>query len=159
MTEGMTKLRESPHVAALQVVSNEIYETQAEPQSCNVLVVDDNKESADSLAMFVSMLGYDAFVSYSGQEAVELTQTFAPDLILLDLIMPGLDGFDVLEQLRASKRCEHTTIIAMTGYVGEEVRRRSFAAGFDDHLTKPINSVLLEELLQQCEKKCNDSEH
>jgi CheY-like chemotaxis protein len=156
MTEDMTKIHEPPPVPVLQAVANDIYEKQAEPQSCNVLVVDDNQESADSLAMFVSMLGYDAYVSYTGQEAVEITQTFAPDLILLDLVMPGLDGFDVLERIRSTRTCENAVIIAMTGYIGDDVRKRSLAAGFNDHLTKPINSELLEKILQECEKKCND---
>jgi CheY-like chemotaxis protein len=102
------------------------------------------------------MLGYDAYVSYTGQEAVEITQTFAPDLILLDLVMPGLDGFDVLERIRSTRTCENAVIIAMTGYIGDDVRKRSLAAGFNDHLTKPINSELLEKILQECEKKCND---
>jgi CheY-like chemotaxis protein len=153
MMEELTELRDLPHVVSFDRAENKSNQEVRDDQCCVVLIVDDNQDSADSLALFVSMLGHDAYVVYDGQRAIDITQTFVPDLILLDLVMPGLDGFDVLSVLRSSKLLERTAIVAMTGYFGDDVISRSLAAGFDDHLTKPIDAVLLEQLLQQqCEK-------
>jgi len=68
--------------------------------------------------------------------------------------MPDMDGFEVLERMRKSSIFNHTTIVAMTGFGGEDARQRSLNAGFDDHLTKPVNPALLTQLLRACEEKC-----
>jgi CheY-like chemotaxis protein len=138
----------------IDALSNDSSHTKTEQHCCNVLVVDDNRDSTDSMAMFVSLMGHETRGVYGGQIAIELAQTFVPDLILLDLAMPDMDGFEVLERLRKSPTFNHTTIVAMTGYGGDEARHRSLKAGFDDHLTKPVNPALLQKLLLACEEKC-----
>jgi len=136
------------------VLTNGAKATKPEQASCNVLVVDDNRDSTDSMAMFVTLMGHETRGVYGGQIAIELAQTFVPDLVLLDLAMPDMDGFEVLERMRKSSIFNHTTIVAMTGFGGEDARQRSLNAGFDDHLTKPVNPALLTQLLRACEEKC-----
>jgi PAS domain S-box-containing protein len=111
-----------------------------------VLVVDDNRDAADSLGMLLRFLGADAQVVYGGAAALEAVRTYRPRLVLLDLGMPGMDGFEVAQRLRQEEGCQ-ITLIALTGWGQEEDRRRSQAAGFDYHLVKPVNPEALQALL------------
>jgi len=156
MNKGSTFIVHLPRMQQdeYEVLTNSSAATKPEQPSCNVLVVDDNRDSTDSMAMFVSLMGHETRGVYDGQIAIELAQTFVPDLVLLDLAMPDMDGFEVLERLRKSSIFNHTTIVAMTGFGGDDARQRSISAGFDDHLTKPVNPALLTQLLRACEEKC-----
>jgi PAS domain S-box-containing protein len=152
--KGSTFLVHLPRLmqADLEVMNNDELEN-SDRTCCNVLVVDDNRDSTDSMAMYVTLMGHETRGVYDGQIAIELAQTFVPDLVLLDLAMPDMDGFEVLQRLRLSSTFNHTTIVAMNGYGGEDARSKSLNAGFDDHLTKPVNPALLEKLLTACEEK------
>jgi CheY-like chemotaxis protein len=86
-------------------------------------------------------------VAHEGHGALELAESFAPDIILLDLGLPGIDGYEVAERLRASEKNRGATIIAISGYGQEEDRRRSAEVGIDHHLVKPISFGQLESLL------------
>ena len=111
----------------------------------DVLVVDDNRDSADSMSMLVEMLGHTARAAYDGAGAVESFEQRVPQVVLLDLSMPGMTGFDVIQRLRATS---HGVIIAaMTGLGSDEDIARTQSAGFDAHLIKPVDLPELEAVL------------
>jgi two-component system CheB/CheR fusion protein len=104
-----------------------------------VLIVDDNADSADSLARLLQSLGHHTATEYDGESAVERVQSFEPHVVLLDLGMPGVDGFEVCRRLRESTTAGALRIVAMTGWGREQDRARTLAAGFDAHLVKPAD--------------------
>ncbi|NKE67165.1 PAS domain S-box protein [Ramlibacter sp. RBP-2] len=112
-----------------------------------VLVVDDNRDSADSACAIIRMLGYDAECAYDGTGALAAAARWRPDIVLLDLAMPGLDGYKTLGRLRALPAMEQAHVVAMTGYGSQEDRRRTTSAGFDGHLTKPVELAALTSLI------------
>jgi PAS domain S-box-containing protein len=116
---------------------------------CRVLVVDDSQDGADSLAMVIRSLGAQARVAYDGQSALAAVAADPPDLVLLDLGMPGMDGFEVAAALRATPSGAGLRLVALTGYGSEEERRRTSAAGFDDHCVKPVDPARLRVLLAE----------
>jgi len=113
-----------------------------------VLIVDDNADGANSLGSLLSFLGHDTAMEYDGQAALDRAEAFAADVILLDLGMPGLDGFEICRRLRASELPHRPLIVAMTGWGREEDRARTAAAGFDAHLVKPVDLGMLARLLE-----------
>ncbi len=112
-----------------------------------VLVVDDNRDSADTLALLLGMLGHDVSRCYDPHEVEALANAIAPDLVLLDLGMPGLSGYDVARQLRRSARGAALRLVAMTGWGQPEDFRRTSEAGFDAHLVKPVDAEALVGLI------------
>jgi signal transduction histidine kinase len=112
-----------------------------------VLLVDDNRDSAESLAQLLQLFGHEIWQAYSGRDAVATACSRRPDLVLLDIGMPDLSGYEVARQIRAEPSLAGTTLVALTGYGSEEDRRRSRAAGFDCHLVKPIDFEDLERIL------------
>ena len=115
----------------------------------SILVVDDDVDTVKSLAMLLRLEGHEVRVAYNGPKAVEIAQQEAPDIILLDLGMPEMDGFQVAQQLRQQPALGNALLVAMTGYGQEEDRWRSRAAGFDYHLLKPVEPEALNKLLAQ----------
>jgi two-component system CheB/CheR fusion protein len=113
-----------------------------------VLIVDDNVDSADSLARLLQSLGHHTATEYDGESAVERVQTFEPLVVLLDLGMPGVDGFEVCRRLRAGATASRPRIVAMTGWGREQDRARTLAAGFDAHLVKPVDLAALAVVLE-----------
>ena len=112
-----------------------------------VLVVDDNHDSAESLAVLLRLLGQEVELAHDGPSALEAAAAFEPELVLLDIGLPGLSGLEVARRLRQTPVGKQARLIAMTGYGQEEDRRRSMEAGFDRHLVKPIDPELVEGLL------------
>jgi len=112
-----------------------------------VLVVDDDRDSADSLAMLVNSMGYEAKAVYRGNEAIEVSSTFQPDMALIDLGMPGLDGFETVSQIRQQRGSVHIILVAVTGWSRDEDKRRAYDCGFDLHVTKPMTLEKLKEIL------------
>jgi signal transduction histidine kinase/ActR/RegA family two-component response regulator len=117
--------------------------------SLRVLVADDNRDSAASCGAFLELCGHHVRTAYSGQDALAVADDFRPDVMLLDIGMPGMDGYEVARRARGTSWGEHTTLIAVTGWGQERDRQRAVAAGFDHHLTKPVDPSALEPLLQQ----------
>jgi CheY-like chemotaxis protein len=115
--------------------------------SRRVLVVDDNRDAAESLGMLLKFLGADVQLACSGPDAFEALETFQPSTVLLDIGMPGMDGYEVARRIRQDDRHRGVTLIALTGWGQEEVRRRSQDAGFDHHLIKPAELTALQTLL------------
>jgi len=112
-----------------------------------VLVVDDNRDVADTTATILRLSGCDTHVAYDGHTGLEAVERLNPDAILLDIGLPGLDGYQVAERLRAQPAHRRTLVVAVSGYGQEEDRARSKAAGFDYHVVKPINPVVITGLL------------
>lgn len=112
-----------------------------------VLVVDDNVDVAETLALLLQMQGHQVTCAHDGPTALQLAEQIRPDIVFLDIGMPGMDGYQVGRLLRSQPATEATVLVAMTGYGQEEDRRRSFEAGFDYHLVKPVEPAELRDLL------------
>jgi PAS domain S-box-containing protein len=112
-----------------------------------VLVVDDSRDGADTLAMVLQTMGADPRVAYDGPSALAAVREQRPSLVFLDLGMPGMDGYEVAEQIRADPACDRVRLIALTGFGSEEERRRAREAGFDDHCVKPVDPARLRVIL------------
>ena len=113
----------------------------------HVLVVDDHQDVADTLANVIEEFGYRAKAVYSGEEAVRETGTFLPDMVLVDLSMPGLDGYETIARMRQKRPAAEIIIVAVTGLTSEEHRRRAYESGFDLFVSKPLGTKKLRELL------------
>ncbi len=128
---------------------------QAKPQASiagvKVLVADDNRDAADSLQRILSLYGYQVEVAYDGTAAIQLDGAFRPKVAVLDIGMPGANGFEVARSIRES-RGDVVTLIALTGWGQEGDRRRAMEAGFDYHLTKPVDPGALNDLLVEVAK-------
>ena len=116
-----------------------------------VLVVDDNVDSADSLAKLLGMLGYETRVAHDGHEAVRVAQSFRPRVSLLDIGLPGLSGHEVARRIRALDGGDRMLLVALSGWGQEDDRKRSREAGFDHHFVKPVDIEVLTELLAAIE--------
>jgi CheY-like chemotaxis protein len=112
-----------------------------------VLVVDDNADSAESLVMLAGMWGHEAREAHDGPTALAVASEFRPDVVLLDIGLPGMTGYEVARRLRATPGLESILLVAMTGYGQDKDRRRSADAGFDLHLVKPVDPATLRKLL------------
>jgi len=110
-------------------------------------VVDDNRDSAAMLAMLLGQSGHEVQLAHDGIEGVETAEQSRPDVILLDIGMPRLNGYDACRRIRALPGCAGTLIVAMTGWGQQQDRERSAEAGFDAHLVKPLDPRALRELL------------
>lgn len=104
-----------------------------------ILVVDDNPDTALGMVRLLQLLGHEVLAAHDGPEALESARSFRPDFVLLDIGLPGMDGFQVASALREDEAHKDTVIIAVSGYGQEKDRRRTAAAGFDHHLVKPVD--------------------
>ena len=121
----------------------------AEPNSKRVLIVDDNADAVDMLAISLRAAGHQVEVAYSGPSAAAVARSQKPQVIFLDVGMPKMDGLKVARQLRELPETQDSLIVAVTGFGGEEDRKRSKQAGFDLHLTKPADPKAILEILRQ----------
>ncbi len=112
-----------------------------------VLVVDDNGDVAQMLAMMLEMMGCEVKTVHDGPAAIETAKSFLPEIVLLDIGMPGMDGYKVCEALRGISSLKDAVIVAQTAYGQSEDRQRSMEAGFNDHLVKPVSMEALEKML------------
>jgi signal transduction histidine kinase/ActR/RegA family two-component response regulator len=122
------------------------------PSKRKMLVVDDNRDAASSLAMFLQLSGHDVRVAHDGETAIELAGEFRPQTIFLDLGMPGTDGYEVCRHIRNAPWGKNMRLIAITGWGQDEDRRKSATAGFDMHLVKPVDPETLAEILRDQRK-------
>ena len=113
-----------------------------------VLIVDDNVDTAEGLGRLLKRAGHQVALAHEGRQALDRARTFSPDAIVLDIGLPGMDGFEVVRLLRAEPCGVDALIVAVTGYGQEEDRRRTLDAGFDHHLVKPVEFAALTKLLE-----------
>ena len=118
----------------------------AVPQQ-RILVVDDNRDAADSLGMLLRFQGADVHIVDNGPTALEALTTYGPSVVLLDIGMPGMDGYELARRMRQQQGGEDVTLIALTGWGQEQDRRLSKEAGIDYHLIKPVDWESLVSLL------------
>ncbi len=114
---------------------------------CRVVVADDNRDTADSLAIMLRLSGHEVHVAYDGEDAVDLVRRHRPDVALVDIGMPRLDGYGVARRLRAEPWGDTLVLAALTGWGQASDRAAAAAAGFDHHFTKPVDPVAVEALL------------
>jgi PAS domain S-box-containing protein len=118
-------------------------------RTLRILVVDDNVDTATSLAMLLKLSGHDVATAHTGPDAIKAAQAHRPEVIVLDLGLPGMDGYEVMSRLRLDPCSMDSVIIAASGYGLEEDRHRTEAAGFDHHLVKPLDLDALSRLLAE----------
>jgi CheY-like chemotaxis protein len=112
-----------------------------------VLIVDDNQDAANSLALLLDFQGHETEVAYSGREALDRIELYRPEVALLDIGLPEMNGYELAKRLRAMPALADLRLVALTGYGQAEDRQRTEAAGFDDHLVKPVDLPALERAL------------
>jgi PAS domain S-box-containing protein len=117
---------------------------------CRVLVADDHQDNADSLGMMLRVMGHEVRTAHDGYEAVQAAAAFRPEVALLDIGMPKMNGFEAARHIRERPWGREIALIAMTGWGQEEDRRRSLEAGFDQHVVKPVDPHRLQGLLVAC---------
>ena len=111
-----------------------------------MLIADDNSDSADTMSMLLQLSGHEVHVARNGAEALEVAKRVRPDVGVFDIGMPDLDGYQLAERIRHEAWGKAMTLIAVTGWGQEADKRRAISAGFDHHLTKPVDPDRLEAL-------------
>ena len=118
-----------------------------QPGCARVLVVEDNHDAAESLLMLLEVLGHRVRMAHDGVTAIDLARASVPDVMLVDIGLPGVDGYEIARRVRRDPDLRHVILVALTGYGGEEDKRKALAAGFNHHLVKPVNVDALEQLV------------
>lgn len=158
-SEGLGK--GSEFIVHLPVLSNSMDESRVSSvasakqsgEAWRVLVVDDNIDSADSIAMLLQLSRHQVRVAYSARKALETAAEYQPDIALLDIGLPEMNGYELARRMRQQSELKDMKLIAVTGYGQDSDRQRSQEAGFDYHLVKPVDSEKLEELLANLMKQ------
>ena len=132
---------------AAHVASTSEHERKAPAQSLRVLVVDDNADAAESLAVLLRLMGHEVKLAAEGRSAIDLASSFNPQLVLMDIGLPGMSGYDIARAMRQRPQMNGTTLVAVTGWGQDADRQRARETGFDHHLTKPVEPELLEQIL------------
>ena len=149
-TEAVVRL---PLAAAPIVTERRVARADpAEAPPLRILVADDNRDAADSLQRILALYGHEVRVAYDGDSAVHVGADFRPRVAILDIAMPGTNGYEVARRLRRHHGDE-VTLVALTGWGQDADRRRASEAGFDHHLTKPVDPQSLNALLADVAKK------
>jgi CheY-like chemotaxis protein len=117
------------------------------PRAARVLIVEDNRDAADTLQMLLDLSGHEATVANDGNTALAAARDGRFDLLLIDIGLPGLDGYGVAEAIRRDPTLRGATLVALTGYGRPEDRERVRAAGFDHHLVKPVDLAALTDVI------------
>lgn len=140
MSSGDCGVKEEPVVGGNRPATSTL-------EPCRILVVDDNRDAATSFAMLLNIVGNITELAFDGVEALEKVALFKPDFVFLDIGLPQLNGYEVARRIRQELDEPRITLIAVTGWGQDEDRRRSKAAGFDHHLTKPVDFSTVQALL------------
>jgi two-component system CheB/CheR fusion protein len=117
------------------------------PGPVRILLVEDNPDAAESLRMLLEILGHQVRVVHDGPSALDVAPEYAPNVMLVDIGLPGMDGYEVARRVRGDGGLRDVVLVALTGYGRDEDRRQAFAAGFDHHLVKPVDLTALERLV------------
>lgn len=123
------------------------FDADSRPTLERILVVDDHEDTANGLARALKALGADVRVAFDGLRAIQVALDFVPQVVILDLVMPGVDGYRVAQLIRSQRPLKETCLLALTGWSQEDARRRAKDAGFDDFMKKPLDVRALKEFL------------
>ena len=147
---------QSLQAATLRAVTpaEDTHEPAVQRRGARVLIVDDNRDGAQSLAMLLDLTGHEVRTAADGLEALAIAEQFRPQVVLLDIGMPGMDGYETARRLRARPWATSTLLCAQTGWGHEDDKRRARSAGFDRYLVKPIDP---EELTQLLDEVCDST--
>jgi two-component system CheB/CheR fusion protein len=137
-----------PLASAAPVTESRQTEPASLPSKLRILVVDDYRDAAESLALMLQTKGYEVITAECGEQAIEQAVDFRPQVVLLDIGLPDMDGYEVAKRLRQLPETHDAVLIALTGYGQPEDQERSKAAGFGHHLLKPVDPVALSALLE-----------
>jgi len=140
-------------VTGIQAAAPEQSASALSPIARKVLVVDDNRDAVESMVAVLALEGHDVTAAYDGEEAIALGNQVRPQVILMDIGMPGMTGHEACRHMRTLDWGEHATILALSGWGQEEDRRESMEAGFDAHLVKPVDMDVLLEMLSTIERR------
>jgi len=146
-SEFVVRLPTFPRTLPTEANEINITEQSTTRRRLRILVVDDNVDAATTLGELLELLGHEVRVVYDGQAAIELAPAYRPDVVLLDIGLPGMNGFVVARRLREESHLSQAVIVALTGYGQEEDRPQFQEAGFDYHFTKPITLMALKQVL------------
>jgi CheY-like chemotaxis protein len=113
-----------------------------------ILLIEDNRDARDTLAALLRLSGHDVRTAQNGAEGIEIAASSALDFILVDIGLPDIDGYEVARRLRSDPSARQARLLAITGYGRQEDRRRALAAGFDEHVAKPVELPALEAILR-----------
>ncbi len=118
-----------------------------------ILIVDDNRDSAITLSVLLQRLGHQTETAFDGEQAVAIARSFSPEVVLLDIRLPKLNGYEVSRWIRAQEVSHKVVVIAQTGWGQEESRQKTIEAGFDYHLVKPLDPKALLEIFSDVTKE------
>jgi len=124
------------------------YERTRPMQGFRILLVDDHRDSADAMSAKLGLLGNTVFTAYDGPSAIETYLAWRPEVLILDLGMPDMDGYALARRIRATAAGRHALLIALTGFNSRDDRRRSAEAGIDHHSTKPMDAIILQRVIE-----------
>ncbi len=127
---------------------NEEIRRDAAPRHRRCLLIEDHVDAAESLAMLLELIGHEVEVAFDGADGLAKARAQRPEVVLCDIGLPGMDGYAVARALRAAPETGASFLIALTGYGQDDDRRRALEAGFDTHLTKPVDLDTLRRLLE-----------
>jgi CheY-like chemotaxis protein len=122
-----------------------------------VIVIEDNRATADSLRELLDLSGHEVRVAYDGHDGVRAAREWPPEVVLCDIGLPGLDGYGVAAALRAHPGTARARLIAITAYGSDEARRRSREVGFERHFVKPVDPIVLLDLLADLRPRAEDA--
>jgi CheY-like chemotaxis protein len=117
-------------------------------QGRRVLVTDDNRDQAESMAMLIQLMGHDVRTAFDGPQALETALVFVPDIALIDIGMPGMDGNEIARRFKAQPTLRDTILVAVTGWAQEKDRQRTREAGFAHHLVKPADPAEIQAIVE-----------
>jgi CheY-like chemotaxis protein len=137
-----------PEAQAVEPDDTEVH-VQPNPEPQRVLLVEDNQDTAKMLALLIKEWGHEVRVAHDGPEALDAAQAHPPDLVLLDIRLPGMDGYQLARRLRKQRGMARTRLVALTGYQEDDDNRQSQLAGIHRLLTKPVKSATLREVIGQ----------
>lgn len=149
--QGRVEARSTPGQGSEFIVVLPVLSSQdaAAARPLRVLVVDDNVDAAQSIALLLRTMGHDLCLAYDGKSALIMVQELAPDVVLLDIGLPILDGFQVAKRVREWPALKNAVLVALTGYGQDSDRQRTRDAGFHHHLVKPVDIAKIESILAE----------
>jgi len=127
------------------------------PEALRILIVDDHEDTAEMLSMLLSGKGHETYVALDGTAALVAAAAFQPHIGLLDLSLPGMSGYELAQQLRAMPGLAHIRLVAVTGHGSDAHRARARAAGFDEHMLKPVNLEAMDAVLASVRQALGES--